>query len=96
MLATTRALITPARRAIPGFLPMGVASNSHCTGTSAGAPLFLIKNTRNFAGLVLLAFRDERKKDAARKQRPRSPNQPTDIELIVEDAGAARDPMPRR
>ena len=31
--------------------------NSHCTGTSAGAPLSLIKNTRNFAGLVALAFR---------------------------------------
>src|SRR6266498_836067 len=31
--------------------------NTHSTGTSAGAPLFLIKNTRNFAGLVLLAFR---------------------------------------
>src|SRR5262249_10875496 len=31
--------------------------NSHCTGTSAGAPLSLIKNTRNFAGLVPLAFR---------------------------------------
>jgi hypothetical protein len=33
------------------------SSNSHCTGTSAGAPLSLIKNTKNFAGLVLLAFR---------------------------------------
>src|SRR5262249_40300889 len=32
-------------------------SNSHCTGTTAGAPLSLIKSTRNFAGLVLLAFR---------------------------------------
>src|SRR5712692_9134048 len=31
--------------------------NTHSTGTSAGAPLFLINNTRNFAGLVLLAFR---------------------------------------
>src|SRR5262245_22487334 len=31
-------------------------SNNHSTGTSAGAPLFLIKNTRNFAGLVSLAF----------------------------------------
>src|SRR5215472_6855542 len=31
--------------------------NSHSTGTSAGAPLSLIKNTRNFAGLVPLAFR---------------------------------------
>ena len=29
----------------------------HCTGTTAGAPLFLIKTTRNFAGSVLLAFR---------------------------------------
>src|SRR5437016_3188775 len=32
-------------------------SKSHSTGTSTGAPLSLIKNTRNFAGLVLLAFR---------------------------------------
>src|SRR5262249_22402339 len=29
----------------------------HCTGTSAGAPLSLIKSTRNFAGWVVLAFR---------------------------------------
>src|SRR5215813_11907535 len=35
-------------------------SNSHSTGTSAGAPLFLIKSTRNFAGLVVLAFRSTR------------------------------------
>ena len=35
-------------------------SESHCTGTSAGAPLFLIKTTRNFAGSVLLAFRSTR------------------------------------
>ena len=27
------------------------------TGISTGAPLFLTKNTMNFAGLVLLAFR---------------------------------------
>ena len=32
-------------------------SNSHSAGTSTGAPLSLIKNTRNFDGLVLLAFR---------------------------------------
>ncbi len=32
-------------------------SNSHSPGTSTGAPLSLIKNTRNVAGLVLLAFR---------------------------------------
>ena len=32
-------------------------SGSHCTGTTAGAPLSLIKTTRNFAGWVLLAFR---------------------------------------
>jgi hypothetical protein len=31
--------------------------NSHSAGTSAGAPLSLIKTTRNFAGLVALAFR---------------------------------------
>ena len=30
---------------------------SHFTGTSAGAPLSLIKTTRNFAGWVPLAFR---------------------------------------
>ena len=30
--------------------------NSHSAGTSAGAPLFLIKTTTNFAGLVVLAF----------------------------------------
>jgi hypothetical protein len=30
---------------------------SHCAGTSAGAPLSLIKSTRNFAGWVPLAFR---------------------------------------
>ena len=29
----------------------------HFTGTSTGAPLFLTKNTTNFAGLLLLAFR---------------------------------------
>jgi hypothetical protein len=29
----------------------------HLTGTTAGAPLSLIKTTRNLAGLVLLAFR---------------------------------------
>src|SRR5262249_26157366 len=32
-------------------------SNSHSTGTSAGAPLSLIMNTRNFAGAASLAFR---------------------------------------
>lgn len=31
--------------------------DSHSTGTSTGAPLFLIRNTRSFAGLVLLALR---------------------------------------
>src|SRR5437762_5648749 len=31
-------------------------SKSLSTGTSTGAPLSLIKNARNFAGLVLLAF----------------------------------------
>src|SRR5262249_9394839 len=30
---------------------------SHFTGTTAGAPLSLIKTTRNFAGWVSLAFR---------------------------------------
>src|SRR6266446_10750174 len=33
------------------------SSNRHSAGTSTGAPLFFIKNTRNLAGLVLLAFR---------------------------------------
>jgi hypothetical protein len=33
------------------------SSSNHSAGTSAGAPLSLIKNTRNFAGLAPLAFR---------------------------------------
>jgi len=33
---------------------------THFTGTSAGAPLVLIKTTTNLAGLVLLAFRSTR------------------------------------
>jgi hypothetical protein len=33
------------------------APNDHSAGTSAGAPLSLIMNTRNFADLVSLAFR---------------------------------------
>src|SRR5262249_60936827 len=37
--------------------PPRAQSDSHLTGTSAGAPLALIKTTRNLAGLVLLAFR---------------------------------------
>ena len=39
--------------------PLGPApiSDGYSTGTSTGAPLFLIKITKNFAGLVLLAFR---------------------------------------
>jgi hypothetical protein len=38
--------------------PPPCSANSHfSTGTSTGAPLFLIKTTSNFAGLVLLAFR---------------------------------------
>src|SRR6266478_6795186 len=37
--------------------PSLCSSSSHSAGTSTGAPLSLIKNTRNFAGLVLLAFR---------------------------------------
>ena len=35
-------------------------SNSHSTGRSAGAPLSLIRNTTNLAGLVLLALRSTR------------------------------------
>jgi hypothetical protein len=34
-----------------------LAPRSHFSGTSAGAPFFLISNTRNFVGLSLLAFR---------------------------------------
>jgi hypothetical protein len=37
--------------------PPSRPSNSHSTGKSAGAPLSLIMNTRNLAGLELLAFR---------------------------------------
>src|SRR5262245_18164785 len=37
--------------------PRRCPSHSHLAGTSAGAPLSLIKTTTNFAGLVLLAFR---------------------------------------
>jgi hypothetical protein len=33
------------------------ACNSQCAGMSAGAPLSLIKSTRNFVGWVSLAFR---------------------------------------
>ena len=40
-----------------GQLTPVYSSDSHFTGTSAGAPLSLIMTTRNFAGLVLLAFR---------------------------------------
>ena len=35
----------------------GFPAFSHCAGTSAGAPLSLIKTTRNFAGWVPLALR---------------------------------------
>src|SRR6516164_1649675 len=41
----------------PLVIPPLSSSNSHWTGTTAGAPLFLIKTTRNVAGSVLLAFR---------------------------------------
>jgi len=34
-----------------------LAQRPHSAGTSTGAPLALITNTRNLAGLVLLAFR---------------------------------------
>src|SRR5262249_21908894 len=37
--------------------PPRCQSGTHFTGTSAGAPLVLIKTTTNLAGLVLLAFR---------------------------------------
>ena len=35
----------------------GMTLPSHFTGTNTGAPLFLTKNTTNFAGLVLSALR---------------------------------------
>lgn len=35
-------------------------SDAHCSGRSAGVPLFLINTTRNFAGWVALAFRSTR------------------------------------
>jgi hypothetical protein len=44
-------------RAFPAVSFVSLGCNSHCAGTSAGAPLSLIKSTRNFAGWVLLAFR---------------------------------------
>jgi hypothetical protein len=36
---------------------LGGRSGGHLTGTSTGAPLSFTRSTRNFAGLVLLAFR---------------------------------------
>jgi len=51
------AKLIPTPTPMPATERPAPISNSHSTGTSAGAPLFLIKNTRNFAGLVLLAFR---------------------------------------
>src|SRR5262249_30125257 len=37
--------------------PLACPFNSHCAGTTAGAPLSLIMSTRNFAAWVPLAFR---------------------------------------
>ena len=45
-------LVEPHRAALSPSM-----SDDHFTGTSTGAPFFLINITRNFAGLVLLAFR---------------------------------------
>jgi len=44
-------------RPFPQSVFVYLGCNSHCAGTSAGAPLSLIKSTRNFAGWVPLAFR---------------------------------------
>jgi hypothetical protein len=45
--------------------------NSHCAGTSAGAPLSLIKSTRNFAGWVpLMQIREETNADASPRNTP--------------------------
>src|SRR5262245_42892122 len=41
----------------PSQPPTAVVAGSHFSGMSTGAPLFLIMNTRNFAGSVPLAFR---------------------------------------
>jgi hypothetical protein len=40
----------------PEWPTLAFPSRSHSTGTSTGAPLSLIKTTRNFAGLVLFAL----------------------------------------
>ena len=50
---------TNTARSLAGCVSLALAltPNSHSAGTSAGAPLSLIKNTRNFAGWVALAFR---------------------------------------
>jgi len=38
---------------------LGADAQHYFTGTSAGAPLSLIRNTRNFTGWVALAFRSD-------------------------------------
>ena len=50
---------TNTARSLAGcvLLALALTPNSHSAGTSAGAPLSLIKTTRNFAGWVPLAFR---------------------------------------
>ena len=50
-------VVVTGRTAHRASSPPRCRSDGHLTGTSAGAPLFLIKTTRNLAGLVLLAFR---------------------------------------
>ena len=56
-LRTRRIYVTSALLFRDAVAPPLCPFNSHCTGTRAGAPLSLIKSTRNFAGLVPLAFR---------------------------------------
>ena len=48
---------TSRRRLALDQLTPTLSIQQYSTGTSTGAPVSLIKNTRNVAGLVLLAFR---------------------------------------
>ena len=56
------AIITSSIGLELGLHPGGVGScsGSQFCGTSTGAPFSFTKNTRNFAGFVLLAFRPTR------------------------------------
>jgi hypothetical protein len=55
MAMPARNSINATRRAAPTHVSL--FSSRHFTGTSVGAPLSLTKRTKNFAGLVVLAFR---------------------------------------